>query len=105
MNAKAATLHLKSLIWGVLLLLTLPACSTRLAASRSSVPEAASSAFDVAAANHAPSILRAVQREETTDRALYFHEDIYFKDPKGDAVTLANKLAGTDPEGGVFFQV
>jgi hypothetical protein len=44
------------------------------------------------AGNHAPVILRVVEREETGGDSTLIHNDIYFTDPDGDAVAVVNTL-------------
>ncbi len=106
MNTKATTSHLQLVISGALLVLAVSACSTQAATSQSSARGSGDSAIRVAGeTSHVPEILRVVERQETRDGAHYYHEDIYFQDLQGDAAALANKLAGMDPEGGLFFRV
>ncbi len=106
MSTKVTTSHLQLVISGALLVLAVSACSTEAATSQPSERGSGDSALSVAGeTSHVPEILRVVERQETRDGARYYHEDIYFQDLQGDAATLANKLAGIDPEGGIFFHV
>jgi hypothetical protein len=76
------------------LALLLTACSTLL-----STPPAVLPAKQPDAENHIPVILRIEERTENDNGRLLLHKDIYFTDPDGDATSVVNKLAATDPAG------
>ncbi len=102
MSPKIKAICVEPIVCGVFLLLVLSAGSAQAFASQ---PRNGGEAISVVDASHAPVILRTVEREEISNGVLLFHKDVYFTDPLGDAVALANRLAGTDPEGGIFFHV
>ncbi len=103
MNTQAASTRLSRLLGGLLLLLAAAACSTASASELPPPPSPAPLAAESRA--HAPQILRVVERESFEDGTRYFYKDVYFRDAQGDATRLANKLVGTDPEGGLFLRL
>jgi hypothetical protein len=86
--------------WAILLPLALAACSSAAPISPAATPEPALT--EAGSTNHTPVILRVEDREENQNGILLLHKDIFFSDAKGDATVVANKIVGTDPQGGIF---
>ena len=45
--------------------------------------------------SHPPVILRVVKRQQVSNGFLYFHHDVYFMDPKADAVEMTSRIASS----------